>query len=271
MKAMPTGHGPFLAEHLRSGDPYELSNGHAIRCMPTGGRGSKAEGAGYKVLSTDPGVEDVGIDTGYSTAPDSLRAPDLSAGKIPDAPGWVKGVPRLAVEYADTGQDEDDLTAKIDELLAAGTEAIWVVRLTGPRRVEVHLPEQPLRTAYPGEELEAPGILKHPVPVDSLYDDEASNKVAFRNLLEKETGLRSLDQVREEGREKGREEGREEGRETGELEALRSNLLAVLEARRLEVDEALRAAVAECHDPGRLRRWNVAAITASSAGEILDA
>ncbi len=81
--------------------------------MPAGGRGSKAEGAGYKVLSTDPGAGDVGIDTGYSPAPDSLRAPDLSAGTIPDAPGWVKGVPRLAVEYADTGQDEDDLVAKI--------------------------------------------------------------------------------------------------------------------------------------------------------------
>ncbi len=256
---MPDTRGPFLAEQIRPGDPYELSNGHAIRCMPTGGRGSKAEGAGYKTLSTDPGVEDVGIDTGYSSAPGSLRAPDLSAGKIPDAPGWVKGVPRLAVEYADTGQDEAGLTTKIDELLAAGTEAVWVVRLNGPRRVEVHLPEAAMRTAYPGEELEAPGILKHPVPVDSLYDDEASNRVAFRNLLEKETGYQSLDHVREEGREQG------------ELEALRSNLLAVFEARSLEVEAAVRAAVAECRDPERLLRWNVAAITASSAGEVLDA
>jgi Uma2 family endonuclease len=255
MKVLPTRHGPFLAEQLRPGDPYELSDGHTVRCMPTGGRGSKAEGAGYKVLSTDPGVEDVGIDTGYSPAPDSLRAPDLSAGKIPDAPGWVKGVPRLAVEYADTGQDEDDLAAKIGELLAAGTELVWVVRLTGPQRVEVHLPQQPMRTAYPGEELEAPGILKYPVAVESLFDDEAADKVALRNLLEKQTGYRSLDGVREEG----------------ELQALRSNLLAVFEARGLAVDETLGAAVAECRDARSLRRWNVAAITASSAAEVLDA
>ncbi len=33
----PTSHGPFRAEQIRSGDPYELSDGHAIECMPTGG------------------------------------------------------------------------------------------------------------------------------------------------------------------------------------------------------------------------------------------
>ncbi len=259
MKVLPTSRGPFLAEHLRPGDPYELSNGHAVQCMPTGGRGSKAEGAGYKVLSTDPSAEDIGIDTGYSPDPGTLRAPDLSAGTIPDAPGWVKGVPRLAVEYADTGQDEADLTAKIGELFAAGTEIIWVVRLTGPRRVEVHLPGQPMRTALPGEELEAPGILKYSVLVESLYDEEASNKVAFRNLLEKEAGYQSLDQVRAEAELKA------------EIQTLRANLLAVLKARQLELGEQLRTTIAECRDPERLRRWNIAAITASSAGEALEA
>lgn len=28
--------GPFRAEHLREGDRYELSNGHAIYCNPAG-------------------------------------------------------------------------------------------------------------------------------------------------------------------------------------------------------------------------------------------
>ncbi len=255
MKMQPTSRGPFLAQHLRPGDPYELSSGHAIRCMPTGGRGSKAEGAGFKVLSTDPGAEDVGIDTGFSPTPDSLRAPDLAAGTIPDDPGWVKGVPRLAVEYADTGQDEAELVVKIGELLEAGTEILWVVRLTGPRRVEVHRAGEPVRVAHPGEELEAAGILKYPVLVESLYDDSASNKVALRNLLETEEGYQSLDQVRAEG----------------ELEALKANLLAVLEARQLAVGEELRTTVAECQDLERLKRWNVAASTASSARAALDA
>jgi len=43
-----------------------------------------------------PGAsEDVGIDTGFSPQPGTLRAPDLSSGRIPDEPGWVKGVPRV--------------------------------------------------------------------------------------------------------------------------------------------------------------------------------
>ncbi len=255
MKTLPTPYGPFQARHLRSGDPYELSHGHAIQCLPTGGRGSRAEGAGYKVIDTDPGVEDVGIDTGYSPAPDTLRAPDLSAGRIPDEPGWVDGVPRLAVEYADTGQDEGDLATKIEELLEAGTELIWVVRLQGPRRVEIHRPGKPVETARPGQELEAAGILKHRVPVEALYDHEAADKLALRNLLEKQEGYHSLDEVRAEG----------------ELETLRGDLLAVLETRRLELDDEHRTAIAECRDPARLRRWLIAAVTATSAQAALSA
>ncbi len=129
-----------------------------------------------------------------------------------------------------------------------------MVRLSGPRRVEVHLPGEPVRTAGPGEELEAPGILKHRVLVESLYDEEIANKVALRNLLERE-GHPSLEKVRAES----------------EMETLRANLLAVFEARQLEVGEAVRSTIADCRDPERLRRWNVAAITASSAEAALDA
>jgi len=256
MKLHPSPHGPFHPAQLRSGDPYELSDGHAIECFPTGGRGSLAEGSGYQSIATDPGVEDVGIDTGYTPSSRSLRAPDLSVGKIPDRPGWVEGAPRLAVEYVDTGQDEDDLPVKIRELLAAGTELVWVVRLTGPRRVEVHRPGEPMRTARPGEELEAPGILEHPLPVEALYDREVSNRVALRNLLERH-GFASPEQLRDEGRTEG------------ELEALRADLLAVFEVRQLPVDEGLRARIADCRDRDRLRRWHRAAVTAPSADAAL--
>jgi Uma2 family endonuclease len=90
------------------------------------------------VLDTDPTVEEAGVDTGFSAEPNALRAPDIAIGNVPDAPGWVRGSPPLAVEYADTGQDEQDLQTKIAELLKAGTRFVWVVRLVGPRRVEVY-------------------------------------------------------------------------------------------------------------------------------------
>ncbi len=130
---MPTTRGPFRADQIRPGDPYELSNGHAVYCMGTGGRGSRANLVGGSVLDMDPAVEEAGIDTGYAPSPDTLRAPDVAVGNVPDAPGWVDGAPPLAVEYADTGQDEKDLTTKISELFAAGIRLIWAVRLTGPR------------------------------------------------------------------------------------------------------------------------------------------
>jgi len=66
--------------------------------------------------------------------------------------------------------------------------------LGGVRRVESHpqTPPEPSaqrhqvfleaqRTAYPGQQLEAPGILANPVPVEALYDPDAARDVALRN------------------------------------------------------------------------------------------
>ncbi len=155
---------------IRPGDPYELSNGHAIHCLGIGGRGSQANLLGGSVLDSDPGVEEAGVDAGYSPSPDTLRAPDVAVGNVPDAPGWIDGAPPLAVEYADTGQDENELATKISELFAAG------------------------------EELSAPGILQNSVPVEALYDRRAAHEVTLRNLLQRQ-GYHDLDEVRDEGRE----------------------------------------------------------------------
>ena len=255
--------GPFRADQLRSGDPYELSNGHPIECMPTGRRGGKAAIVGGGVLASDPAVQDVGGDVGFSPSPETLRAPDLSVGEIPDLPGWAEGAPPLAVEYADTGQDEADLQLKVRELFAAGTRYIWVVRLTGPRRVEVHEPDRKLRLAHPGEQLEAPGILANPIPVEALYDRDAARQVIFRNLLQRQ-GYASLDEVRAEGREQGREQG--------ELQGLRRAILAVLVGRGLAVDDDLQASLAQADNPEILESvLRQAAAATATAAEILAA
>ncbi len=216
--------GPFRAEQLRDGDPYELDDGHPIECLPSGGRHSKANLNGGVALKTDPAVESAGFDPGFTPDENNLRAPDIAVGNVPDEPGWVSGAPPLAVEYADLGQNERDLQKKIRTLLGAGTRYVWVVRLTGPRRIEVYEPHASPSLAYPGRQLEAPGILANPVPVEALYDPDAAHETALRNLLQRR-GYPDLDAVREEGWKKGREEGwekgrkegREEGREEGEL------------------------------------------------------
>lgn len=235
------------ADEIRESDGYELSDGYPIRCMPTGGRGSGAAATGAAVLRSDPQV-----DSGYSPTPETLRAPDVAVGNVPREPGWVRGVPPLAVEYADTGQDEADLAVKIQELLDAGTRLVWVVRLTGPRRVEVHESGREIRTVRPGEELEAPGILRNPVPVEALYDWEVGQEVTLRNLLQRH-GFESLEAVRSES----------------EMEALRGSILEVFAVRDLVVDDEVGAAIASCRDAEVLKRWHRQAVTASSAAELL--
>lgn len=249
-RPLPTRHGPFRAAQIRSGDPYELSDGHAIACMTTGGRGSRANLLGGSVLDSDPAVEEAGVDAGYSPSADTLRAPDVAVGNVPDVPGWIPGAPPLAVEYVDTGQDPKDLEIKIAELLAAGTKIVWVAHLVGPRRVEIREAGKPVRVAHQGEELTAPGILRNPVPVEALYDRRAAHEVTFRNLLQRQ-GYEDLADVRSE--------------------ALRNSVVDVLEARGLTVDESIRQALADCRDPDTLRRWLTRAATVSSSAEIFAA
>lgn len=69
--------GPFEARQLRPGDRYELHDGHAVYCAPTGGDGARATLIGAQVIDSDPLVEDAAIDTGFTTAPGMLRAPDI--------------------------------------------------------------------------------------------------------------------------------------------------------------------------------------------------
>lgn len=253
----PRTRGPFTADQIRDGDPYELSNGHPILCLPTGGRGAKAATVGGQVLASDPAVRDVGFDTGYSPSPETLRAPDISVGEIPDKPGWVHGAPALAVEYADTGQSERDLRTKIQELLAAGTRYVWVVRLRGARRVEIFQAGQAPRVALPGEQLEAPGVLANPVPVEALYDAQAAGPVVLRNLLQRQGYGGGLDEVRAEGQVEG------------ELAALRQAVSEVLASRGLAADDELRAALAGCSEPGALREMLRRAAVATSPAEVL--
>lgn len=249
--------GPFLASQIRPGDPYELSNGHAILSPPTGQRGGRANLVGGAALETDPEVCSAGVDVGISPRPKDLRAPDIAVGNVEDEPGWARTAPPLAVEYADVGQDEDSLASKILELFENGTRVLWVVRLAGERRVEIHEPGKRVRIARPGEQLRAPGILANPVPVEALWDRDAAHEVTLRNLLNRK-GYRDLDDVRMRGREEG-------------VVAMRRTLEAVLAARGLVPDEGARARIAQQADLGTLTRWISAAAIAKDITSVFEA
>ncbi|WP_437286584.1 hypothetical protein [Sorangium sp. So ce406] len=202
----PDQRGPFRADQARPGDPYELSHGHPIVCLPLGGRASAALLLGGAVVAWDPAVSEAGVGTGYTPAPGLLRAPHVAVGNAPDSPGWVPGAPALAIEYADVGEDEARLSRKIDDLLGAGTRWVWVVRLAAPPHVEVHAPGEPRRLALPGELLRAPGVLQNPVQVEALHDRAAAQRALLTNLLQRE-GHSSLESLRDRGLREGRNEG----------------------------------------------------------------
>ena len=222
--------------------------------MTTGGRGGASNGRGFTALASDPQVDSAGVDVGTSPVPTMLRAPDISIGNVEDRPGWATQVPPLAVEYADTGQDEAELQKKILELLRFGTRFVWVVRLTGPRRIEVYAPGVDVCTVYPGEQLTAPGILKNPVPIEALYDREAAHRHTLRNLLQRE-GYEDLEAVKAEAR----------------LVGARAALRRVLARRKLALSADDDARIERCASLADLERWHDAAVDAGSAADALRA
>jgi len=255
--------GPFRADQLRDGDRYELSGGHPIYCAPAGPDHAARNLTGASVLDSDPDVEWAGVDAGFSPEPGTLRAPDVAVASPDNARGWIPGAPPLALEYASHGQDEDDLQEKIAQLLAHGTRQVWVVRLVGPLRVEVYERDQPVRVVGAGDRLEAPGILRNPVPVEALYDRRAGQQATLRNLLQRE-GYEDLEAVLQEGRAEGREEGREQGRDEG----LAESVLTLLRGRGLAVSADLEARIIGCRDTQALKTWLLAAARVDRAEDV---
>jgi Uma2 family endonuclease len=247
--------GPYTADQIAEGEPYELSNGHLIRCEPGGGSHGIEKATGALVLGSDPAANDVGVDTGFSWTPKMLRAPDLAVGNIPNQPGWVKGVPHLAVEYADVGQDEQELEQKIRDLLDAGTRYLWVVRLTGPRRVEVFEPGKPMRVVLPGDTLIAPGVLKNPVRVEALYDRDVAERATLTNLLQRQ-GYEGLDAARAAGRAEGKAEGKAEGLRAAVRSLCRALSVPLTEKRDAEIQRMNAAELDALREHlERERRW----------------
>lgn len=254
--------GPFRAEQLKDGDRYELSRGHTIYCLPGSSRHASRSLTTGSMLDSDPDAEWAGVDAGYSPESKTLRAPDIAVGPVPhEETDWIRGVPPLAVEIADRRQDEDELEKKIQDLLSAGTQYIWVVRMLGPRRVEEYRPQQPLRTYSEDEVLHAPGILRNPVPVRAFYERGVAHEATLRNLLQRH-GYESLEAIRTEGRAEGHAEGRAEG--------LAQSLFMVLKQRNLAVSEPQRQQILACRDSGKLEQWLERAFQIDSTEELFE-
>ena len=254
--ARPTGEWGWTADMVRSGEPIEISNGRRIDVLPTQKAGGDLQSWGAALLKSDPLVKRAGVEVGVSTHPGMLRAPDVSVLSEGGDNSWETVAPPLAIEYAGPGQDFADLRRKISELLEAGTRYLWVVRVDGPRRVEVYEAGRPMQIRITGQLLEAPGILANPIPVEALYAPDAAQGVILRNLLQR-AGYRDLDEVIElskaeghaeghaEGKAEGIAEGKAEGIAAGAAQAQRATAARLLRRRFPGAEPALLEAVAD--------------------------
>jgi hypothetical protein len=67
---------------------------------------------------------------------------------------------------------------------------------------------------------------------------------------------------------KGKAEGKDEGKAEGKAEEAQATVLMVLEARGLNPTDSERTQVGGCTDLDQLRKWTVAALTASSTRDV---
>ena len=135
-----------LFEMPHEGFRYELVKGELIKMSPAGSE----HGAiivkltvrlGHHVEANKLGVC-FGAETGFKIAsnPDTVRAPDvgfIKREKIPESGITEKfwpGAPDLAVEVLSPGDTFDEVYGKVEDWLAAGTSAVWVV---SPKRRNV--------------------------------------------------------------------------------------------------------------------------------------
>jgi Uma2 family endonuclease len=117
------------------------------------------------------------VEAGYrlTNDPPTLRQPDvsfLSARRVkvtpPDA--YFQGAPELAIEIASPSNSASDLEEKVEQYLAAGAHAVWVV-FPKLRRVHVYRPDDTIENLSSDQQLTAEDILPGlSIPVSSLFD-----------------------------------------------------------------------------------------------------
>jgi Uma2 family endonuclease len=147
----------------------ELVYGEVVTTMPPGGiHGEIVLTLGMLLklwLKQGPGGV-AGVESGFRITqdPDTVRSPDIyyvRAERVP-AEGTPEGfwtiAPDLAVEVVSPNDAADEIRAKVNEYLAAGTAEVWVVYPRG-RELVVHTPDGLARTYGPTATLTRPELL----------------------------------------------------------------------------------------------------------------
>ena len=129
-----------------NGMRHELNKGELVE-MPAPKFGHSAIATGIAEVLRQQVTNELGlilVEAGcrLSIDPPTIRQPDvsfLSAARVEQTPydGYIQGAPELAIEIVSPGNTATDLEEKIEQYLAAGAHAVWVV-YPKLRRVHVH-------------------------------------------------------------------------------------------------------------------------------------
>ena len=161
----------FLA--LPAEGPSDLVRGEVRRMTRGSWAHAKVSGRVFLTLSAhvEPRAlgECFGDNAGFRlTIPgdetDTVRSPDAAFVRADRVPpdgipfGWVPFAPDLAVEVLSPSDRASELQEKLDDYLAAGTTAVWVID-PARRTVEVHTADGRVRRLRDGDTLDGAPVL----------------------------------------------------------------------------------------------------------------
>lgn len=119
------------------------------------------------------------IEVGYRCFPHNdgqIRKPDLavvSRTRCPNPPrnGYLDVVPDLVVEVVSSNDLYDDVLARVDDFLRAGTAEVWVIH-PGRRQVAIHRPNQNIIELFGEHDTIAslPLLPEAHLPLKSLFE-----------------------------------------------------------------------------------------------------
>ncbi|HZR01428.1 MAG TPA: Uma2 family endonuclease [Chloroflexota bacterium] len=148
---------------------HELIDGE-LRTMSPGGGPHGRDGMRVSVsVATHVYANDLGecfaAETGFlfRRNPDRVRAPDFAfiradrmpAGSLPR--GYIPIPPDMVLEVVSPGDSATDVRDKVEEWLAFGCRAVWVL-FDGPR-LDVHLGDRMIRSYGPDDEVDGGDVL----------------------------------------------------------------------------------------------------------------
>ena len=111
-----------------------------------------------------------------------------------------------------------------------------------------------MRTVLPGGMLEAPGILRNPVPIEAMYDQDVSFDVTLRNLLQRK-GFEGIEDIVDQTMDKACDEVRE-------------GIRTLLDARGMRLTSDQDRTVNACTEHKQLLEWHRRAVVATSTDDV---